>query len=232
MFRMSDYSNRGAAVRHLTTRRGFVTLTSLGGISLYGLWAGLGAAPLRFWEAPESAGGGMDMDHGGHGGATGPSADAFRKTVAEFVAAHQQADGSVLVDAAVADAMPGMDMSGGSTGMADMPGMDMSGSSGQAMDHHDAASVPAVFMLAEKWAFEPAWIKLRAGVAYKMTLMALDAAHGASLQLGPASQIIRLPKGVLVEREMTFTRPGTYLVYCTMYCGEGHQLMSGKIEVL
>jgi cytochrome c oxidase subunit 2 len=62
--------------------------------------------------------------------------------------------------------------------------------------------------------------------------MAVDAAHGASLQLGPASEIIRLPKGVQVERTITFTRPGTYLVYCTIYCGEGHQFMSGKLEIV
>jgi heme/copper-type cytochrome/quinol oxidase subunit 2 len=62
--------------------------------------------------------------------------------------------------------------------------------------------------------------------------MAVDAAHGASIQLGSAAHIIRLPRGALVEREFTFTRPGEYLLYCTMYCGEGHQYMSGKIIIV
>ena len=219
-------SSAPAKTPYLTNRRTFVAFGSLGAVSLYGLWAALGAAPLRFWEAPETAAGGMDMGHDGHGehgGASGPSPEDFRKLVDAFVLSHKEADGSVLVDQAPDDAMQGMDMSG----------MDMSsGGHDHAMKHDAAAAGPEVYLLAEKWAFEPSWIKLRAGVPYRLKMMALDAAHGASLQLGKASQIVRLPKGALVERELNFTRPGTYLLYCTMYCGEGHQYMSGKIEVL
>ena len=38
-----------AGARALTTRRGFVAAMSLAGVSLYGLWAAYGAAPLSFW---------------------------------------------------------------------------------------------------------------------------------------------------------------------------------------
>ncbi len=212
-----------AKAAHITTRRSFVALSSLGAVSLYGLWAGLGAAPLRFWESGGSAQGAMGMEHGDQGGEGGPSPDEFRQSVAAFVAAHRQADGSVLVEQAASSSMQGMEMPG-MPGMEDMPG--------HAMDDGGPGAAAEVYILAEKWSFEPSWIKLRAGVPYRLKLMAADAAHGASLQLGPASQIIRLPKGLLVEHELNFTKLGTYLLYCTVYCGEGHQYMNGKIEVL
>jgi heme/copper-type cytochrome/quinol oxidase subunit 2 len=62
-------------------------------------------------------------------------------------------------------------------------------------------------------------------------MMALDVSHGASLQLGRGSHIIRLRPGVMAERELTFTRPGEYLVYCTVYCGLGHDHMSATVIV-
>ncbi|MBZ0262442.1 MAG: hypothetical protein K8F90_17795 [Hyphomicrobiales bacterium] len=215
-----------AKAAHITTRRSFVALSSLSAVSLYGLWAGLGTAPLRFWETGGSSQGEMNMDsgnHDGHGSPSGPSPDEFRQRVDAFVEAHKQPDGSVLAEQDASNSTQGMDM----------PGMsDQQGTSDHVMNNGGSDIGPEVYILAQKWSFEPSWIKLRAGVPYKLKLMAVDAAHGASLQLGPASQIIRLPKGVLVERELNFTKAGTYLLYCTMYCGEGHQYMSGKIEVL
>jgi heme/copper-type cytochrome/quinol oxidase subunit 2 len=62
-------------------------------------------------------------------------------------------------------------------------------------------------------------------------MMALDVSHGASLQLGLGSRVIRLRPGVLDEREITFSAPGEYLLYCTVYCGAGHDQMYSKIIV-
>ena len=53
--------------RHFTTRRGFVSILGFGVVSLYGLWAGYGAAPLSF--------SGLDAGEGG-GEATGCTAAA------------------------------------------------------------------------------------------------------------------------------------------------------------
>lgn len=217
----------------LTTRRSFIALTSLGAVSLYGLWAGLGAAPLRFWETGEAAGGDMDMGEGGHsehgGGADGDE-DAFRVAVDRFVEEHKQPDGSVFVEANTSGAMPGMNMDASMAGSHDMSAMP--GMSEESAGHSEMNTAPEVYLLAQQWSFEPSWLKLKAGVPYRLKLMAADAAHGASLQLGPGSQIIRLPRNVQVEREITFAKPGTYLLYCTIYCGEGHQYMSGRLEVV
>lgn len=212
----------------ISTRRSFIVAASLGAVSLYGLWAGLGAAPLRFWEdggsdhaEPDAEGGG----HGDHGGRPAENADAFRQAVDKFVTAHQQPDGSVQVGLAPA----GLTMSDGLDGS----GHGDHAATGSGMADHDMAMMPSkVYLLAQQWSFEPSWLRLAAGTPYRLKLMAADAAHGASLQLGPGSAIIRLPKGVLVERTITFTRPGTHLLYCTVYCGEGHHAMSGKLEIV
>lgn len=192
-----------------TTRRGFIAAASLGAVSLYGLWAGLGATPLRFRAPPKSSGDAVDTAgmgaHEGHGTPQGPAPDEFRRMTEEFIARHQQPDGSVLVEPnATGQSMAGMTM---------------------------PADSLDVFMLAQQFSFEPSLLRLRSGVPYRFKLMAIDAAHGASLQLGRASHIVRLPGGAVVERQLVFTEPGEYLLYCTVYCGEGHQFMHGKIQV-
>jgi cytochrome c oxidase subunit 2 len=237
----------------MTTRRSFIVATSLGAVSLYGLWAGLGVAPLRFWKTGGTTATGSATEGGGHdehGGGSGGDAIAFRQAVEKFVTEHQQPDGSVLVEPSVPDAIADITISDeappAAHDMSSMAGKTTTESEG--LDNHDsnamsgmnhdtanqgAIAVPAdVYLLAQQWSFEPPWLKLKTGASYRLKLMAVDAAHGASLQLGPASEIIRLPKGVQVERTITFTRPGTYLVYCTIYCGEGHQFMSGKLEIV
>lgn len=237
----------------ITTRRSFIVAVSLGAVSLYGLWAGLGVAPLRFWKTSGTTAAGSGNEGGGHdehGDGAGGDATAFRQAVDKFVAEHLQPDGSVLVESTSRETKAGMTMSEGSQSaahdMANMPGMNMANSTAsgapdaneilggtRGKESHDAMSVPAeVYLLAQQWSFEPSWLRLKAGASYRLKLMAVDAAHGASLQLGPGSEIIRLPKGVQVERTITFTHPGTYLVYCTIYCGEGHQFMSGKLEIV
>jgi heme/copper-type cytochrome/quinol oxidase subunit 2 len=163
--------------------------------------------------------GGGHAEHGGGGG----DASAFRQAVGRFIEQYRQPDGSVQVEGPSPGDMPGTTMGG----------MAHAHSHAISAKQETAAAMPTeVYMLAQQWSFEPSWLRLRAGAPYRLKLMAADVAHGASLQLGLGGHIIRLPKGVLVERDMTFTRPGSYLVYCTVYCGEGHQFMSGKLEVM
>ena len=88
-----------------------------------------------------------------------------------------------------------------------------------------------VYLMAQQWFFEPAVLRLQAGKTYRFRMMAADMSHGASIQLGAGSFVIRLRQGVASEREITFKRPGEYLVYCTVYCGVGHDRMAAKIVV-
>ena len=100
------------------------------------------------------------------------------------------------------------------------------------MVHSDAAEGPIdVYLMAMQWGYLPSVLRLEAGVPYRFRMMAIDIAHGASVQLGAGARIIRLRPGVLVEQELSFAQPGEYLLYCTVYCGLPHDRMQGRILV-
>lgn len=88
-----------------------------------------------------------------------------------------------------------------------------------------------VYLAAFQWGYAPSTLRLESGASYRFRMMALDSAHGASIQLGRGARIIRLRPGVLVEQELSFTQPGEYLLYCTVYCGLPHDRMQGRIIV-
>lgn len=241
--------------RHLTTRRGFVATLGFGGVSLYGLWAAYGAAPGPIALLQGAAGGTADAADADwamngmamHGGTdAGPDIKAFRTEVSAFVERFSQGDGSVYPRLAEARGashdpqMPGTGMAGmDMSGMA-MPGMTMAPGSdhqGTAADHGAApaagegASVD-IPMLAERWFFEPAHLRLDRGTPYRFRMMTADVAHGASIQFGPGARMIRLSPGAVTELALTFTRPGSFLVYCTAYCGAGHDGMQARVDIV
>ena len=96
----------------------------------------------------------------------------------------------------------------------------------------DATEDPIeVYIAASQWSFEPSELRLQAGVAYNFRMMGTDATHGASINLVRASHMIRVRAKALSEHAIIFTQSGEYLFYCTVYCGEGHDMMWGKINV-
>ena len=103
--------------------------------------------------------------------------------------------------------------------------------------HEHAADASAeaapieVLMTAGKWYYLPNVLRLDVGQAYRFRMMALDISHGASIQFGKGGRMMRLQPGRLSEAELTFQRPGRYLMYCTVYCGGAHDLMQATIEV-
>lgn len=228
--------------RHITTRRGFVAAVGFGGVSLYGLWAAYGAAPNPLdliananTEAPAVTPP-ADNAMAGHGGmSTTADVETFRAEVARFVERYAQEDGSVYprVIEGGPDThdpqMAGMDMSG--TGMvapADAPAV----GEAQHSPGGETAGMPVdVLMLAERWYFEPTLLRLDRGTAYRFRMMTADVTHGASIQFGQGARMIRLSPGVVAELEFTFTSPGSFLVYCTSYCGTGHDGMQARIVV-
>jgi plastocyanin len=210
--------------RHLTTRRGFVAGVSFAGVSLYGLWAVRGIAPLGFGHEAAEMGQGAAMtaasggEHAGHGGDEGGlPIDAYRAMVEDFADRYRAADGFVEP--------PSVAPMAATTGSETDVG---SGQDHAAMGH----APPDVFLLAERWSFLPDALRLRRGVTYRFSMMAADVAHGASFQLGIGSYVTRLRRGAFVSRDLTFTEPGTYLMYCTVYCGVGHDQMAGTVVVV
>jgi heme/copper-type cytochrome/quinol oxidase subunit 2 len=224
----------------LTARRGFVVGTSLGVLSLYGLWAAYGAAPGLFGheshEGHDEGEAGGHGEHGGHGSAAMPDNTGFRAAAEAFNERYRLPDGSVqppVPEGGAAD-MP-MPMVGheGHAGMA-MPGMASPAHEHDAVnDDPPATAGEAVdaYLLVQQWLFEPAALRLAAGVPYRLRMLALDVSHGASLQLGLGSRIVRLRPDLPTDLLVRFERPGDYLLYCTVYCGLGHDQMHGRIIV-
>jgi cytochrome c oxidase subunit II len=234
---------------HLTTRRGFIAAMGFGAVSLYGLWAAYGAAPtplalLGHTDGhPDGPEGGGHAGHGAHA-AAGPSAEEFRRRTAGFIERYRLPDGTVHPRRLAAPAAtPGAEHSGMDHGGMDHGGMDHGGMDHGGMDHGVAdprgpAAEPVppqaidVYLAAGMWYYLPNRLRLDAGQLYRFRMMALDVSHGASIQFGRGGRMVRLRPGRLTEMEITFRRPGQYLVYCTVYCGPAHDVMQAEIEVV
>jgi heme/copper-type cytochrome/quinol oxidase subunit 2 len=88
-----------------------------------------------------------------------------------------------------------------------------------------------VYLMATRYGYEPDLLRLDTHVPYRFRIMAVDADHGSSILVRMAGHMIRCRAKTLTQKTLMFTAPGEYLVYCTVYCGEGHDLMMGKIVV-
>ena len=88
-----------------------------------------------------------------------------------------------------------------------------------------------VYLMAMRFSYTPTVLRLKRGVPYRFRMMSMDVNHGASIHTGFAGHIMRRPAQTLVEMVMTFPDPGEFMMYCTVYCGEGHSRMKGKIIV-
>jgi len=223
---------------HFTTRRGFIAATGFGGISLYGLWAAYGAAPsplaLLGMDRPHGAAHVEDAagpvvqpaaagGHGGHGAAAaGSTAEEFSRMTAEFSERYRMPDGSVYPRR-----LAGHDMANMATAQPEAHAahgkVTEAVANGQPID---------VLMTAGKWYYLPNVLRLDVGQPYRFRMMALDVSHGASIQFGKGGRMMRLQPGRLTETELTFERAGRYLMYCTVYCGQAHDMMQATIEVV
>ncbi len=227
--------------RHFTTRRSFITGMGFGAVGLYGVWAAYGAAPLPFSTHHEGLHDGHGepaeaVGHEGmvHGARLGMTPETFRREHAAFVDKFKRPDGSVEPgpQAAIAHDMSNHLMMGDDTATHDMSDHGMGPHEMSHMSHDSGTDQPVdLYLLAFMWGYNPDTLRLRTGVRYRLRMMADDITHGASLQLGTASRIIRLRPDIVSEQIITFTKPGNVLIYCTVYCGPGHDRMQGKIIV-
>ncbi len=88
-----------------------------------------------------------------------------------------------------------------------------------------------VYLMAFRFGYTPATLRLERGQRYRFRMMAVDADHGASLSFGVASRMIRLRANALIEQELVFTESGVFPIYCTVFCGIAHDVMRAKIIV-
>jgi cytochrome c oxidase subunit 2 len=97
-----------------------------------------------------------------------------------------------------------------------------------------AAALPqgeAVEINAERFAFTPSEVRVRAGVPLKITLSSEDTDHGFQI---PGTEIdVRIPKRNRGTVTVTFVgeRPGRHVFQCSHVCGAGHSFMRGSIVV-
>lgn len=102
-----------------------------------------------------------------------------------------------------------------------------------------AGSVPApasqelevIEIAAERFAFSPSRVRVRAGATVQFRLSSDDTSHGFRI-LG-TNVNVRIPKRGRGEATVTFTptQPGTYVFECSYLCGAGHDFMRGELVV-
>ncbi len=227
--------------RHWTTRRGFIAAAGFGSLGLYVTWAAIGASPLPFVSGSPGEPADPAMAHAHGAGAMSP--EEFVRRHAEFLARFRQPDGSVRPAAITEGAHDHASMPDEGA-KSDMAGMEHSRHAGMGHVHatspsdHDAdrgahAEPPVeVFFAASRFSFAPDNLMLEVGRRYRFHMMATDVAHGASIAFGRASRIVRLRPSTVATLDLTFLSTGRRLVYCTVYCGPGHEGMHGSITVI
>lgn len=190
--------------------------------------------------------------HAAHGAGTpqGPSVEEFSRMTTEFAERFRMPDGSVyprrIANSSGAAAAPhaGHNMAagmpaepdphaghGGAPVVATAPADPHAGHEDSALPSGTEQAID-VLMTAGRWYYLPNVLRLDAGQAYRFKMMSVDIAHGASIQLGKGGRMMRLQPGRITEAALTFEKPGRYLMYCTVYCGEAHSLMQATIEVV
>ena len=87
-----------------------------------------------------------------------------------------------------------------------------------------------VRMTAKKFEYTPSQITLKKGVAVVLEITALDRDHGFKVpELGVRAD---LKSGQVTRVRIVPNRTGTFEFRCDVFCGSGHEDMSGEIVVV
>ncbi len=86
-----------------------------------------------------------------------------------------------------------------------------------------------IYLLAMMWQWRPI-LRLQEGVEYTMHLSSLDINHGFNLH--PLNLNFQVVPGYDYALRVTPTEAGEFRIVCNEFCGIGHDVMVGRIEVL
>lgn len=86
-----------------------------------------------------------------------------------------------------------------------------------------------VYLEGLMWAWRPA-LRLQKDVEYTLHLSSRDVNHGFSLQ--PLNINFQVVPGYDYALRVKATEAGDFRIVCNEFCGVGHHLMLGKVEVL
>ncbi|WP_293910450.1 cytochrome C oxidase subunit II [Deinococcus sp.] len=85
------------------------------------------------------------------------------------------------------------------------------------------------YVVARAFQFQPNVLRVPAGQAVTLHIVAVDVIHG--LMLGQGNVNLELMPGHIATLKTRFNHPGTYTSQCHEYCGAGHQTMTFKLIV-
>jgi cytochrome c oxidase subunit 2 len=94
---------------------------------------------------------------------------------------------------------------------------------------NSAADEPVIRISAKKFEYSPREITLKKGVPVVIELTSLDRVHGFNLpDFKTRADVI---PGMVTRVRLVPDKAGTFEFFCDVFCGDGHEEMSGKIIV-
>ena len=84
-------------------------------------------------------------------------------------------------------------------------------------------------IVSKKYAFVPAEIKVKQNDIVKITLTSEDVAHGLAIKEYGINLSVK--KGEVKKIEFLADKKGAFTLRCSVYCGTGHEKMTGKLIV-
>ena len=85
-------------------------------------------------------------------------------------------------------------------------------------------------IVASRFKFEPALIEVTEGEEVNLILRSADSVHG--LEIKELKVKVKIPKGgAPVSTSFVASKPGTFVVACSEYCGTGHRNMKARLVV-
>lgn len=89
--------------------------------------------------------------------------------------------------------------------------------------------VKEIFVTAKQFEFTPNPIKVKKGDKVLLHVKSIDVTHGFQIPEYDINKPIK--PGETVDIEFIADKPGTFTVYCSIFCGEGHPRMRGQLIV-
>jgi len=100
----------------------------------------------------------------------------------------------------------------------------------RAASQEEAPPVKSFEIVASRFKFEPALIEVTEGEEVYLILRSADSVHG--LEIKELKVKVKIPKGgAPVNTSFVASRPGTFVVACSEYCGLGHRNMKARLVV-
>jgi cytochrome c oxidase subunit 2 len=93
----------------------------------------------------------------------------------------------------------------------------------------EEAGGATVVVVSSMYAFTPAELRVPANRPVTFRLTSRDVTHGFQI-VGTNGNAMVVP-GYISQFTTTFREPGEYLIVCNEYCGTGHHMMHGVINV-